>query len=171
MSTLTIAGSGSTTLAGIITDVTDPNGQFAGLLTGYSGGLTMAGSGTLTLGAANTFRGNTTISTGTLAFRNQNTLQIAPWSQMAGRRTTGITHTVGGLTGTANLLLPTTENLLVGNNNSNTTYQGSLLFQGVAAPSPRSAPERSRSPARTWAVALSTLASCRRAQLVCLAAT
>lgn len=51
---LTVAGSGNTSITGVIG--------------GGSGGLTMSGAGVLTLGAANTYTGATTVSGGTLEY-------------------------------------------------------------------------------------------------------
>ena len=67
---LTIAGSGSDSLSGVI----------AG-----SGGLTMSGPGLLTLGGANTFIGNVTVNGGTLA---AGTTQTALGTLAAGRTIT-----------------------------------------------------------------------------------
>ena len=59
---LTVASNGATTLNGVISDGT---------------GLTMSGTGTLTLGAANTYSGATTISAGTLKSGATNALPTA----------------------------------------------------------------------------------------------
>ena len=78
ISTLTIDGSGTTNLNGVVSDCTDSvaNPEFNGLLTGYNGSLVKNGSGTLNLNnAANTFKGSLTVNAGVLGTPiNTNTL-------------------------------------------------------------------------------------------------
>jgi len=112
---------------------------------GTDGGLTLADSnttpGSLTLSGVNTYNGNTNVTAGTLILGNSlalhnstlnltvnNSVQFAP----------GVTpFTLGGLTGGGNLLLQDTAaaavTISVGNNNSNTTYNGVLSDGGVGS--------------------------------------
>ncbi len=112
---LTVTGSAAVTLAGAISD---------------TGGLTVAGPGTTTLSAANTFSGNTRISTGTLAVGNALALQNSTVDMNqadAGTLSFGsqTSATLGGLMGVRNLNLGNAM-VSIGNNNSNTTFSGAL---------------------------------------------
>ena len=74
VSPLVVAGGGNTVINGVIGDVrNDP--VLGRAWTGQVGTLTMAGSGTLILGAANTYSGNTLISSGTLQLAHPLALQ------------------------------------------------------------------------------------------------
>ena len=100
-----------------------------------NGGLTKLGSGLLTLAAANTFTGVTTVSNGTLALGNslalgQSTFDTSGAGTVSfGALTAG---TLGGLQGPNNLTLNNSTTaaaavaLSVGTNGQNTTYSGSL---------------------------------------------
>ncbi len=100
-----------------------------------TGGLTMNGTGTVTLGTSNTFSGNTTINSGTLDLANTNALR----SSTVANGGTGIVFdsavashafTFGALSGSTNLNLqdnagvPNAVALTVGGNNATTTYSG-----------------------------------------------
>jgi autotransporter-associated beta strand protein len=106
------------------------SGQFSG-----PGGLTKAGSGTLTLGATNgnTFSGTTLISGGTLTLGNSGALLDSTLDTSGGGKLSfgSLTAaTLGGLTGPSALALSNTAGaavaLTVGNNALNTTYSGAL---------------------------------------------
>jgi fibronectin-binding autotransporter adhesin len=126
--TLTVAGAGSTTISGVISDSTS---------TGI-GSLTYNGSNTLALTNANTFSGTLTISSGAVQFQNSLAAQDATVSVgVANGLTfgTGITSaTLGGLSGSSNLALVNSDNnavaLTVGNNNTGFTYGGVLSGAG-----------------------------------------
>ena len=103
-------------------------------------GLTMLGSNTLTLSAANTFAGPTTVSGGTLDLANANALQgstlVGP---TAGRiifdqAVSGHAFALGGLSGPGDIGLQdsagTAVALSVGGNNGNTVYSGALAGSG-----------------------------------------
>ena len=117
--TLTIGGSGNTTISGIIS--------------GGSGGLIKSGTGTLTLAAANTFGGQTNISGGTLDLANGYALQastlVAPTTGSIVFVNSG-NYTFGGLSGSGNVSLQTSGGtavaLTVGGNNGSTTYSGAV---------------------------------------------
>ena len=132
---LTVAGSAAVNLAGAISD---------------TGGLTVAGPGTTTLSAANTFSGNTRISAGTLAVGHALALQNSTVDMNqadAGTLSFGsqTSATLGGLMGARNVNLASAT-VSIGNNNSNTTYGGALSGAGGVA---KVAPASSRSPTKT----------------------
>jgi fibronectin-binding autotransporter adhesin len=121
-------GSGSLTISSVIAD------NAAG-----ASALTIAGIGTTSLGAANTFTGQTAILGGSLQLANalalQNSTVTFPTNAVASGLTfaSGIgTFTVGGLSDpstTATIITLTDTaaqpvNLQVGNNNTSTTYDG-----------------------------------------------
>ena len=149
----------------ILTDGTansSGSGTFSGVLgDGTAGGtlaLVMAGTGTLVLSNANTFSGGATINAGAIQLSNANALSnsivtvgtavgTSSYLTFAG----GIgTFTVGGLSGYGTFglqdIVGGKVTLLVGNNNSSTTYdggignlgnlvkigQGTLTFSGAA---------------------------------------
>ena len=122
------AASGNIVLAGAISD--------AG--SGY--GITTAGANTVTLSAANTFSGATTISAGRLDLANGLALQNSTLTYSAGSllfdpSVSPAAFTLGGLQGTSNISLATNitgvpVTLTVGNNNSTTAYGGALSGPG-----------------------------------------
>jgi len=127
----------------------DTNGRpvtFATALTSNGGSLTLqdtnATPGSLTLTAANTFTGATTINTGgKLDLQNQLALQNSTFTGGAGSLVFDSSvatnaFTFGGLSGASNLALqnnagsPAAVALTVGNNNGSTTYSGALSAAG-----------------------------------------
>jgi len=134
-------GNGSVTLGGNITLTAS-----AKLLTvggaigdgGYGYGLSKAGSGNLTLSGADTYAGNTTVSTGTLDLKNSLALQDSTLTSNGITFDAAVsthTFTFGGLSGSGNLTLTDTGNnavaLSAGNNNGNTAYSGILSGNGT----------------------------------------
>jgi autotransporter-associated beta strand protein len=119
--TLTFSGSAAQTLSGVVSG---------------TGALNQTGAGTLTLPAANTFSGPTTISSGALQVLNALALQNSTLNYNGGQVTfSGITAaTLGGLGGSQNLGLVNGASaavaLTVGGNNSTTTYSGTLSGPG-----------------------------------------
>lgn len=114
----------------------------SGILSG-SGGLTKLGTGTLTLSAANTFSGDTTISAGSLTLDNNKGLQSSTLNYTATGGTfnfnsNSTSAVLGGLKGDHDLLLgylkdpfpPGSVALTVGGNNQSTTYSGILSGPG-----------------------------------------
>lgn len=101
------------------------------------GGLTKNGTGTLTLAAANTYTGATTVNAGTLQLGNVNALQASTLIMTAngalafsaGLGDSGSIN-AGALSGSGGIVLRDTANnpvvLSVGGNNASTTYSGSL---------------------------------------------
>ena len=110
---------------------------YTGIISGF-GNLTKLGNGTLTLQAANTLSGQTTVSSGTLILANGNALQnstVAPSGGSVTFSSSDSTFTFGGLTGSGNISLSNTATLVpfvldVGNNNGSTTYSGVLSGTG-----------------------------------------
>lgn len=122
----TVNGSGATTINGVV-----------GL--GAISGLTKSGAGQLTLTAANTYGGTTTVSGGTLRLANSLALQGTTLSGPGVIFDSSVgsnVFTFGGLAGSGTLSLlnnagsPAPIALSVGNNNANTTYSGVLSGAG-----------------------------------------
>ena len=108
----TTAGGGNITLGGVISG---------------SGGLSVAGGGTLFLTALNTFTGPTNVTAGTLNVGNAGAL-LNSTVNAANNNSLALSvsaATFGGLSGAGNLNLNNTL-LTVGNNGASTTYSGSL---------------------------------------------
>ena len=106
---------------------------------GNGGALITAGTGIVTLGNANTFKGTTTIASGgTVLLGNSLALQNSTLSYSTGTLGFGTltSSTLGGITGSQGLALTNALSqavaLTVGNNNTNTTYAGSFT-DGAAA--------------------------------------
>jgi fibronectin-binding autotransporter adhesin len=102
-----------------------------------AGGVTKVGTGTITLMAANTYSGTTIASAGILQLGNANAAQASTVALAGGTLalSSGIkTFNVGGLSGSGNLALTDTSStaatLVVGANNANTTYSGTLSGGG-----------------------------------------
>ena len=90
ISSLTIAGAGSTVISGNISDYASEAG-FSGLLSGVAAGapnvagsLTMNGSGTLTLSGSNSYTGTTTVNAGLLQISGSAALPPASSLTVAG---------------------------------------------------------------------------------------
>lgn len=105
------------------------------IITG-SGALTKTGSSTLSLAAANTHSGITTVSNGTLALANVDALQNstldtgASGGQSVTFTVSGTnTYDIGGLQG-ADALAITDDSISVGANNQSTSYTGILSSSG-----------------------------------------
>ncbi|MGA2620279.1 MAG: autotransporter-associated beta strand repeat-containing protein, partial [Thermoguttaceae bacterium] len=121
--TLTLAGSGNTTISAAI------NG---------SGGLTDSSSGTVRLSGANTFSGQTQASAAALLLANASALQNSTYVGGVANGLTFVpligTFTLGGLSGSSGLTLSDTGSaavtLRVGNNGTSTTYSGALSGLG-----------------------------------------
>jgi len=130
--TVTVGANGSSptlTIAGVISDGSN----------GTTKSLTKAGTGTLTLSAANLFDGTTTVSAGTLNLSNTLAIQystLASAGIVFSSTVSSHAFTLGGLSGSSNLILadnagsPNPVALTVGNNNTATTYSGILSGAG-----------------------------------------
>jgi autotransporter-associated beta strand protein len=114
-----IDSDGTLTLNGVIA-----SGGSANNLTVNS----LGGTGTVILGATNTFNGTTVISAGTLQLASSNALENSTLNYSSGTLNLGTLTTLnlGGLSGTQNLGLGSAVLLTVGGNNASTTYSGGL---------------------------------------------
>jgi autotransporter-associated beta strand protein len=91
-------------------------------------------TGSVQLGAANTFSGTTFISKGTLLLNNSLALQNSTFdTTLPGTLSFGslTAATFGGLSGTGTLALPANFALTVGNNNTTSTFNGALTGTGA----------------------------------------
>ena len=113
---------------------------YAGVLSG-SGSLIKIGDGTLTLAGGNTYSGDTTVSSGTLALTHSLALQNSTLAMSGGNlefdnSATGHAFTFGGLVADVGHDIILHDNagnpvaLSIGNNNSGTTYAGILSGAG-----------------------------------------
>jgi len=117
--TVTIAGSGNTRISGVIS-----NGS-----TSTASALAKTGTGTLTLGAANTYRGATTISAGTLALGIADAVGASSAVTVAAAGTfdlNGFSDTIGSLAGAGTVTSGAAGavTLTSGGNNTSTTFSG-----------------------------------------------
>ena len=105
---------------------------YAGIISG-TGGLTQAGSSTLTLTGASTYSGATTVSTGTLSFGVANAVGTTSAVTVASGATLALNNnagTVGSLGGAGNVFLGSAA-LTEGNANSTTTFSGTIYGTGA----------------------------------------
>ena len=105
---------------------------FDGLISG-SGGLTQAGSGSLTLTAASTFGGATHINAGSIILGHGSALQNSTVNINVanGLDLGGADATLGALAGSGGLALAGGITLTVGGNGTDTTYSGVLSGSGA----------------------------------------
>ncbi|MEQ1852185.1 MAG: autotransporter-associated beta strand repeat-containing protein [Chthoniobacteraceae bacterium] len=108
----------------------------SGILSGNGAVIINAGTGTLTLSAANTVSGTTTVSAGTLALGNVNALQNSTLNTgVSGTQAVTFTvagtntYNLGGLTG-ADAIANGGNTISVGANNADTTYSGGVSGTG-----------------------------------------
>ena len=101
---------------------------------GGSGTLTQMGSGTLILGGANTYTGDTRVSSGTLRVNNSLALQNSTADMNGSDSGTldlnNLSATFGGLKGSRDLALGS-GTISIGNNGQSTTYSGALGDAGA----------------------------------------
>jgi fibronectin-binding autotransporter adhesin len=115
--------------------IADNGGNSIGLTVGTTSTTTPTGS--VQLGAANTFSGTTTIIKGRLALTNSLALQNStfnttqPGTLVLTNVTLNNAATFGGLSGSGNLVLPASFALTLGNNNVSSTYSGVLSGTGA----------------------------------------
>jgi autotransporter-associated beta strand protein len=96
---------------------------------------TASPGGPVVLGGSNTFTGATFITRGVLQLSNSQALQFSTLNySLPGTLSFGALSAanLGGLAGSGNLPLPSTFALVVGNNNSTTTYSGALSGAGAS---------------------------------------
>ena len=140
--TLVVFNSGdSLTLGGSISGTGYTSLYAVGLTSSVDGNcLTKGGAGTLVLAGANTYGGTTRVTLGTLTVANtlalqNSTLEMNPaFTGTLGFGTGITTVSLGGLTGSRNMVLLNADNngvnLAVGNNNSSSSYSGILSDLG-----------------------------------------
>jgi hypothetical protein len=135
-----LTGSGSVTLGNgtLTTDNDNTSTTFSGIISG-NGGLTKMGSGTFTLGNANTYLGATTISNGTLKLGANNGISNSSDVTIASGQTFDLNNfsdVIGSLAGSGNVNLGsgTLTSGSVSNNNS-TTFSGVMSGAGSFAKS------------------------------------
>jgi autotransporter-associated beta strand protein len=121
---------------------TDSRVEFTGIISG-TGNLTIGGTGLVRLSSPNTYNGTTVLSTGRLQIGNATALQNSTVATNAGSgglvfraEEASDTFTFGGLSGDGNFALQKSGsgpgvNLLVGNNNADTTYSGVMSANGT----------------------------------------
>ncbi|MCX5653707.1 MAG: autotransporter-associated beta strand repeat-containing protein, partial [Planctomycetota bacterium] len=115
----------------------DTNGRtvtWGAALSSSGGTLTKLGDGTLALGVANTYTGNTRIVAGTLQVGHSLALQQSTLDMKGTDAGTldlnGMDATLGGLKGSRDLTVPTNKTLSVGNNDASTQYSGVIGGDG-----------------------------------------
>ena len=125
---LTLAAAGGTISVNSAATLT-----VAGVITG-PGDLSVSGSGTLALAAANTFSGQTYNNAGTLALGHINALQNSTLVRNSGALTftaaAGSTYNIGGLAGGNYPIVLGSNTIRVGANNSTNTYSGAISGSG-----------------------------------------
>jgi len=123
-----------------VTATFDTNGNNVNLAssitTGAGSGITKIGAGTLTLGGANTYNGATTVANGTLQAGSATGFSSASAFTVASAGTldvNGFAVTIGSLAGSGIVTNngATAGALITGNDNTNTTFTGTL--QGGSA--------------------------------------
>lgn len=123
-------GSGGATV-----DTAGFDGTLGGSIVG-PGALNKIGAGTLTLAAANSYRGDTKITGGTLLLGHSLALQgsTLDYNNYGGTLSFGslTAATFGGLKGGQSLALPANLALTVGGNNQSTSYTGALSGSGAS---------------------------------------
>jgi len=128
---------GGVTWAGPMTLIgTNPMGgegnpNITGNISG-SGGINV-NVNTVTLAGSNTFTGNTTVSSGTLALNNVNAIQNSTLDTVAGNVTFNVgganIYNLGGLQGSKNLAMGG-NSIIVGTNGASTVYSGVISGAG-----------------------------------------
>ncbi len=128
-----LAGAGNVTLgANTLTAGGDNSSTtFSGIAAG-TGGLTKAGSGTLTLSGANTYTGLTTVSAGTLTLAGNSAIADTAAVTVSGGATLalGADEIIGSLAGAGNVTLGVNF-LTAGGDNTSTTFSGVIGGTGT----------------------------------------
>ena len=123
-----MTGAGATTLGAntlTIGDASNTSSAYSGIVSG-TGGLTKAGTGTLTLGGANTYTGATNINAGTLTLGAANRIADASAVTVASGATFNLNsfaETIGSIAGAGNVTLGSAT-LTSGGDNTSTSFTG-----------------------------------------------
>jgi len=123
-----LAGTGSVTLGAntLVAGGDNTSTTFSGAI-GGTGGLTKAGSGTLTLSGGNTYTGGTTVSAGSLtldggsAVADSSAVTVASGATL----TLSASETIGSLAGAGSVTLGA-NTLTAGGDNTSTTFSGAI---------------------------------------------
>jgi fibronectin-binding autotransporter adhesin len=130
-SIISLAGAGNVTLGSAILTVNGAtNTLFSGIISG-SGGLTRAGTGTLTLSGANSYTGATDVQSGTLSAGAANSFSSVSDLTVAGGATAnlgGFSQTVDSLSGAGSVALGAGTLTITGSDN--TTFSGNIAGTG-----------------------------------------
>jgi autotransporter-associated beta strand protein len=127
-----LSGAGTVTLGrGTLTVGSANSSSFSGVISG-SGGLTIMGTGTVTLSGNNTYTGPTTVNAGTLQFGADNSVPSGSAATVAAGATFDLNNfsdALGSLAGAGNVSLGS-GNLSIGGDNTNTTFSGVISGTG-----------------------------------------
>ena len=107
----------------------DGSGTFTGVMSG-TGALLKSGNGTVSLTAANTYTGGTTLQAGTLVVDAPGALGSGGLTVNAGLLDLNASHTVGALAGTGGTVDIVTTGVLTVDQASSTTFAGALTGGG-----------------------------------------
>jgi fibronectin-binding autotransporter adhesin len=129
-----LAGSGNVSLATAVLTTGNDNTStiYAGTISGAGGSLVKIGAGTLTLSGTNNNTGFTSVNAGTLqagaanAFAGSSAFTVAAGAILD---LNGFNQTIGSLAGSGNVTLGTAT-LTTGNDNTSTTYAGTMSGTG-----------------------------------------